>query len=129
MPATPETPMRVVVVDDHDGFRAALRGMLHAQPDLEVIGEAVDGMTAVVVCALSDPDVVVMDLRLPHMDGVAATERIRSLCPSTRVVACTASADAPLAQRARAAGAVTLIFKDARPDELIEAVRAASATS
>jgi DNA-binding NarL/FixJ family response regulator len=127
MPGYPETPMRVVVVDDHDGFRAALRGTLHAQPDFEVIGEAVDGMTAVVVCALSTPDVVVMDLRLPHMDGVMATERILALCPGTRVVACTAASDNLLVRRARAAGAVGLVYKDAGPEELVEAVRTASA--
>ena len=126
MPGYPDTPMRVVVVDDHDGFRAALRGMLTAQPDFEVIGEAVDGMTAVVVCALSTPDVVVMDLRLPHMDGVVATERIRALCPSTRIVACTAATDNLLVRRARAAGAIGPVFKDARPEELVQAVRAAS---
>jgi DNA-binding NarL/FixJ family response regulator len=126
MSGYPDTPMRVVVVDDHDGFRAALRGMLSAQPDFEVIGEAVDGMTAVVVCALSTPDVVVMDLRLPHMDGVAATERIRALCPTTRIVACTAVADSLLVRRARAAGAVGPVLKDARPEELVQAVRAAS---
>jgi DNA-binding NarL/FixJ family response regulator len=124
MPLTPDTPMRVVVVDDHHGFRAALCGMLHDQPDLEVIGEAVDGMTAVVVCALSAPDVVVMDLKLPHMDGVLATERIRALCPGTRVVACTAAAEGSLTARARAAGAVGPIFKDAGPEELLQAVRA-----
>jgi DNA-binding NarL/FixJ family response regulator len=128
MSGYPDSPMRVVVVDDHDGFRAALRSMLHAQPDFEVIGEAVDGMTAVVVCALSTPDVVVMDLRLPHMDGVVATERITALCPETRVVACTASSDNLLVRRVRAAGAVGLVYKDAAPEELVEAVRTASAT-
>jgi len=126
MSAYPDSPMRVVVVDDHDGFREALRGMLAAEPDFEVIGEAVDGMTAVVVCALSAPDVVVMDLRLPHMDGVVATQRIRALCPTTRVVACTAAADSLLVRQARAAGAVGPVYKDAHPEELVQAVRAAS---
>ena len=118
--------IRVVVVDDHPVVRGGLVGWLEAQPDLSVVGEAGDGAEALVRVAATSPDVVLMDLRMPGMDGVTATERILAAYPAVRVLVLTTyDTDADIV-RAVAAGATGYLLKDAPLPQLADAVRAAA---
>src|SRR5687767_5459626 len=105
--------VRLVVVDDHPVVRDGLRGMLAGQPDLELVGEAADGAEAVVVVARARPDVVLMDLRMPGMDGVTAIGRLKAGHPEVRVLVLTTyDTDADVV-RALEAGATGYLLKDA----------------
>ena len=116
--------IRVLIVDDHPVVRDGLKGMLAAQPDFEVVGEVADGLQAVQQAALTRPDVVLMDLRMPNMDGVEATTQIRRGQPTVRVLVLTTyDTDAEIL-RAIEAGATGYILKDAPREELFRAVRA-----
>jgi DNA-binding NarL/FixJ family response regulator len=115
----------VVLVDDHPVVREGLRGMLDAEPDIEVVGEAGSGDEGVVAARAHDPDVVLMDLRMPGCDGVTATARILAASSRTRVVVLTTyETDADIL-RAVEAGAAGYLLKDASRPELAHAVRAA----
>jgi DNA-binding NarL/FixJ family response regulator len=118
--------IRVVIADDHPVVRGGLRGMFAAQPDLEVVGEAENGIEAVELAERRRPDVVLMDLRMPRMDGVAATERIRARLPETRVVVLTTYDSDSDILRAVEAGATGYLLKDAPEEDLYGAVRAAA---
>jgi DNA-binding NarL/FixJ family response regulator len=116
----------VLVVDDHAIVRQGLRGMLAAEPDLDVVGEAGSGPEAVAMVAAHSPDVVLMDLRMPGGDGVAATTAITAQHPGTRVVVLTTyDTDADIL-RAVEAGAAGYLLKDASRAELAQAIRAAA---
>ncbi|GAB2515362.1 response regulator [Nocardia heshunensis] len=116
----------VLLVDDHPMVREGLRSILAAEPDLTVAGEAGDGLEAVGMAAALRPDVVLMDLRLPGLDGVGATERILAARPETRIlVVTTYETDADIL-RAVSAGASGYLLKDASRAELGAAVRAAA---
>ena len=118
--------IRVLVVDDHPVVRGGVVGWLAAQPDLEVVGEAGDGLEALALVASSEPDVVLMDLRMPRMDGVTATERLAATHPSVRVLVLTTyDTDADIV-RAVEAGAAGYLLKDTPLPQLAEAVRAAA---
>lgn len=118
--------IRLLITDDHPVVRAGLEGMLSRQPDMEVVGEAGDGAEAVRLADRLEPDLVLMDLRMPLMDGVAATEEIKSLHPEMQVLVLTTyDSDADIL-RAIEAGATGYLLKDAPREELYEAVRAAS---
>ena len=118
--------IRVLVVDDHPVVRGGLVGWLAAQPDLEVVGEAGDGLEALAAVASLEPDVVLMDLRMPRMDGVSATERLASAHPSVRVLVLTTyDTDADII-RAVEAGATGYLLKDTPRTRLVDAVRAAA---
>jgi DNA-binding NarL/FixJ family response regulator len=118
--------VRVLVVDDHPVVRGGLVGWLAAQPDLEVVGEAGDGLEALARVAETMPDVVLMDLRMPRMDGVTATERLAAAHPSVRVLVLTTyDTDADIV-RAVGAGATGYLLKDAPLPQLADAVRAAA---
>lgn len=117
---------RVLVVDDHPVVRDGLRGMLDGQPDLEVVGEAADGQQAVARVARLAPDVVLMDLRMPGLDGVGATERIRAAHPGVAVLVLTTFDEDHDILRAVEAGATGYLLKDAPREELFRAVRAAA---
>jgi DNA-binding NarL/FixJ family response regulator len=118
--------IRVLVVDDHPVVRAGLVGMLEAAADLAVVGTAADGEQALAEVARHAPDVVLMDLRLPRLDGVAATERIVAGHPNTRVVVLTTyDSDADIV-RAVAAGASGYLLKDVAVQTLVDAIRAAA---
>jgi len=116
-------PLRIVVVDDHPVVRDGLRGMLDGQVDLTVVGEAADGLEAVAVVARERPDVVLMDLRMPRMDGVAATGRIHAAQPEARVLVLTTYDEDHDIVRAIEAGARGVLLKDAPREELFRAIR------
>jgi DNA-binding NarL/FixJ family response regulator len=117
---------RIVVVDDHPVVRGGLVGWLAAQPDLEVVAEAADGLEALAAVAEHQPDVVLMDLRMPRMDGVTATGRITAAHPAVRVLVLTTyDTDADIV-RAVEAGATGYLLKDTPLPQLADAVRAAA---
>ena len=118
--------IRLLITDDHPVVRAGLEGMLSRQPDMEVVGEANDGAEAVEMVDRLQPDVVLMDLRMPLVDGVAATEEIKNRHPETQILVLTTyDSDADIL-RAVEAGATGYLLKDAPREELYEAVRAAA---
>ncbi|RSM67168.1 DNA-binding response regulator [Amycolatopsis sp. WAC 01376] len=116
----------IMLVDDHPVVREGLRGMLEAEPDLSVIGEAGSGDEAVALSRIKQPDVILMDLRMPGLDGVGATRKILADRPDQRVVVLTTyETDADIL-RAVEAGASGYLLKDASRAELAGAIRAAS---
>jgi DNA-binding NarL/FixJ family response regulator len=119
--------IRVLVVDDHHLVRAGLITLLEAAPDISVAGEAADGQQALAVALGTTPDVVLMDLSMPVLDGVAATRLLLAELPQTRVVALTSFSDRQRVADILAAGATGYLLKDSRPDDLLAAVRAAAA--
>ncbi|WP_433077473.1 response regulator [Dactylosporangium sp. CA-052675] len=119
--------IRVVVADDQTAVREGLALMLSLLDDVEVVGEAADGEAALDLVAEHGPDVVLMDLRMPRMDGVAATGRIRARFPRTRVVVLTTFADDEHILSALRAGALGYLTKDAGRVQIAQAVRAAAA--
>lgn len=118
--------IRVLVVDDHAMVRAGLVAMLAADGDIEVVAQAADGRAAVDQAAERHPDVVLMDLSMPVMDGVEATRAVLQAAPATRVVVLTSFSDRERVRRAIEAGAVGYQLKDAEPDALREAIRSAA---
>lgn len=119
--------VRVVIVDDHPVVREGLRGMLGAEADLDVVGEAGGGDGAVAVVGRLAPDVVLMDLRMPGVDGVEATSRILAVAPATRVLVLTTYDNDRDILRAVEAGAAGYLLKDTPRAQLAQAVRAAAA--
>jgi DNA-binding NarL/FixJ family response regulator len=116
----------VLLVDDHPVVREGLRGMIDAEADLTVVGEARSGAEAIAMAETLKPDVILMDLRTPDVDGVTATERILAVLPRTRIVVVTTyESDADIL-RAVEAGAAGYLLKDASRSELAEAVRDAA---
>lgn len=116
----------LVLADDEPNVRRALRMRLELEPDIAVTGEAGDGFAALEVVEDVRPDVVVMDVAMPRLDGIAAVERIRAAAPATRVVVLTLHDDAATKQRARAAGADGFVGKHQPPEALIDAIRGAA---
>jgi DNA-binding NarL/FixJ family response regulator len=116
------TPIRVLVVDDHELVRAGLRGVLAADPAIDVVGEASDGVQAVAAVEVHHPDVVVMDLQMPGMGGIEATRRILAARPGTAVLVLTMFDDDDSVFAALRAGARGYLLKGARRDELRAAV-------
>jgi len=114
---------RIVVADDHPLYREALRSMLGGQPDLEVVAEAADGAQALELCRQFRPDLVLMDMRMPQVDGLAATRAIKSAFPRTIVLVLTALEEPNHLSEALKAGAGGYILKYANPQEVIDAVR------
>jgi len=118
--------IRILLVDDHPVVRHGLRGMLDAERDLEVVGEASSGPAGVELAAAERPDIVLMDLRMPDGDGVTATEQIVARVPGTRVLVLTTYESDRDILHAIEAGACGYLLKDASPAELADAVRAAA---
>jgi DNA-binding NarL/FixJ family response regulator len=121
-----ESHIRVLLVDDHAVVRAGLRLFLADQADLEVVGEAGDGASAVAQAQELVPDVVLMDLRMPVLDGIAATRQIRAALPQTAVVVLTTYTDSANVGQAIAAGAIGYVPKDVPPPELAATIREAA---
>lgn len=116
-------PIRVVVVDDHSMVRGGLRLFLIAFDDLTLVGEAANGLEALRVCEQVRPDIVLMDLIMPVMDGIHATREMRTRCPNLRVIGMTSFLEADLAMEAMQAGMRGLISKDVSASELAQAIR------
>jgi two-component system response regulator DegU len=114
---------RLVIADDHPLFRAAIRQMLGEWPDLVVVGEAGDGREAVKLCQRLRPDLVLMDLRMPKMDGFEATREIKRQSPSTIVLALTAFGEPESLLDALKAGASGYVLKDSSPQRIVGAIR------
>ena len=124
---TSSAPIRVMVVDDHMMVRRGLGTVLKVYDDVEMVGEADKGETAVQLCAQLHPDVVLMDMVMADMDGAAATRLIRKQFPETQVIALTSFKDEILVQSALQAGAISFLLKDVSANDLVEAIRAAHA--
>jgi NarL family two-component system response regulator LiaR len=124
---TDSTPIQVMVVDDHDMVRRGLAAFLRIKPDLKLIGEARNGQEAVDMCAELQPDVILMDLVMPEMDGATATRLIRECCPKIQVIALTSFQEQSLVEEALQAGAIGYLLKNVSASDLAEAIRAAQA--
>ncbi len=113
---------RLVLVDDHELAREGLRDMLADVPDVEVVGEAADGQEALELCRRVRPDLVLMDLRMPRMDGLAATRAIKRELPKTSVLVMTMHENPDYLLEALRAGAAGYLLKEAAQDEVLSAV-------
>ncbi|MGC9348692.1 MAG: response regulator [Anaerolineae bacterium] len=122
---TETRPIHVLIVDDHAMLRKGLRFFLRGFDDLDLVGEATAAREAIDLCADTEPDVVLMDMVLPDMDGAEATQIIRERQPNIQVIALTSFQEEDLIQRALQAGAIGYLLKNVMADELAEAIRAA----
>src|SRR5215212_2474811 len=116
--------MKVLLADDHRIVREGLKSLLQAQADMEVIGEAGDGRQALEMAAEHEPDVVVMDVAMPQLNGIEATRRLMNDQPNTKVVALSMHSDRRYVAEALKAGATAYLLKDGAFDELVTAIRA-----
>jgi two-component system, NarL family, response regulator LiaR len=120
-------PIKVMIVDDHAVVRSGLSAFLLAYDDLEHVGDASGGAEAVTQCMALRPDVILMDLVMPDVDGAEATRRIKEACPAVQVVALTSYKEDDLVQGALKAGALSYLLKNVTADELADAIRKAHA--
>ncbi|NIV32334.1 MAG: SpoIIE family protein phosphatase, partial [Anaerolineae bacterium] len=120
-------PIRVMIVDDHSMVRRGLATILRVRPGLQLVGEANNGQEALRMCTEVRPDVVLMDLVMPEMDGAAATRALREMCPEIQVIALTSFKEKELVQGALEAGAIGYLLKNISADELAQAIHAAYA--
>ena len=120
-------PIRVMIVDDHDMVRRGLAAFLKIKADLELVGEASNGQEALRVCEQVRPDVLLMDLVMPGMDGTAATRVIRERWPQVQVIALTSFQEQEMVREILQAGAIGYLLKNVSVDDLAEAIRAAYA--
>ena len=112
-----------MLVDDHNVVRSGLATFLRAYDDLEIVGEAKNGLEAVHLCHEKQPDVILMDLMMPEMDGIVATQAILAECPQIKIIAMTSFEDEKLVQGVLAAGAISYLIKNVTSDELAKAIR------
>jgi len=120
-------PIRVMIVDDHDMVRRGLAAFLQIKVDLELVAEASNGQEAVAVCERVQPDVILMDLVMPEMDGTVATQIIRQRWPQVQVIALTSFQERKLVRGALQAGAISYLLKNVSVEDLAAAIRAAYA--
>jgi DNA-binding NarL/FixJ family response regulator len=125
--STPSARIKVLIVDDHEVVRRGLRGFLELQDDLEVVGEAEDGAIAVARADELAPDVILMDLLMPNLDGLGAIAAIHDAHPEIDIVAVTSFIEEEKVTAALEAGAAGYLLKDASADEVADAIRAARA--
>jgi NarL family two-component system response regulator LiaR len=118
--------IRVMLVDDHNVVRSGLATFLRAYEDLELVAEAKNGREAVNLCREKKPDVILMDLMMPEMDGIAATRAILADSPEIKIIAMTSFEDEQLVQGVLAAGAISYLIKNVTSDELAKAIRDAA---
>jgi NarL family two-component system response regulator LiaR len=114
--------IRVIIADDHDLLRSGIAMLLQTYPDIKLIGEASNGIDAVELGHRLRPDVVLMDLRMPEMDGTTATRLLRQQCPNTQVIILSSYVDEELVQSALSAGAISYLVKNCSIDMLIGAI-------
>lgn len=117
------SPIHILLVDDDELFRDGLQTILSLQPDLEIVGEAGNGQTALQLAATLSPDVVLMDVQMSLMDGLTATRRLKDSYPGCRVIVLTTFADNDLEQDVLRAGAERVLLKDISAADLIQAIR------
>ena len=115
--------IRVMLVDDHNVVRSGLAAFLRAYEDLELVGEAKNGLEALNLCHKHKPDVILMDLMMPEMDGVAATRAISEFYPDIKIIAMTSFEDEELVHGVLAAGAISYLLKNVSSDELAKAIK------
>jgi NarL family two-component system response regulator LiaR len=115
--------IRVMLVDDHNVVRSGLATFLRAYEDLELVAEAKNGLEAVHLCQLKKPDVILMDLMMPEMDGIEATRAILADHPEIKIIAMTSFEEEQLVQGVLAAGAISYLIKNVTSDELAKAIR------
>ncbi|OPZ64528.1 MAG: Response regulator protein VraR [Firmicutes bacterium ADurb.Bin506] len=118
-------PIKVMIVDDHAMVRSGLRAFLDVFDDMEFAGEAAGGLEAVRMCDENEPDVILMDLIMPDLDGASATKQIRARHPGVQVIALTSYKEEDLVQAALQSGAIGYLLKNIGADELAAAIRAA----
>ena len=118
-------PIRILLVEDNEVFREALELLLGLRTDIEVVASVGDGTEAVPACVQHDPDVVVMDFRLPGIDGVQATAAVRRACPEASVICLTGAADEREVEALYEAGAVACLRKDQELEEIVAAIQRA----
>jgi two-component system, NarL family, response regulator LiaR len=116
-------PVRIVIADDHPLFRVALRQMLDRHSELEVVGEAKDGEDAIELCRRLEPDLVLMDIRMPRMDGLESTRRIKRQFPKTIILVLTGMVEPDYLSEALKAGVSGYVLKYASAQEISDAVR------
>lgn len=119
--------IRIVIIEDNAVFREALELLLGLRSDLIVVASVSDGEEAVPACREHDPNVALMDYRLPGLDGIEATRALKEACPSVAVVALTASANRDEMEALKEAGAVACLTKDQELEEIVEAIHRAAA--
>jgi NarL family two-component system response regulator LiaR len=124
---SPSKPIRVMLVDDHTMVRRGLATFLKVFDDLELAGEAESGEAAIRLCAEVLPDVILMDMVMPEMDGATATRAIRRKFPQVQVIALTSFKEGDLVKNALEAGAIGYLLKDVSADDLVQAIRSAHA--
>lgn len=127
MTTSPSQPIRVMLVDDHTMVRRGLATFLKVFDDLELAGEAESGQAAIQLCAKLQPDVILMDMVMPDMNGATATRAIRERFPKVQVLALTSFKEEELVKSALEAGAIGYLLKDVSADDLVRAIRAAHA--
>lgn len=123
----PSQLIRVMLVDDHAMVRRGLTTMLKVFDDMQLAGEAENGETAIQLCAKILPDVILMDMAMPDMDGVATTRIIRQQFPQIQIIVLTSFKEGELIQKALEAGAIGYLLKDVSADDLVQAIRSAHA--
>jgi DNA-binding NarL/FixJ family response regulator len=123
---TSSPPLTVLIADDNGLFASALHGILETDASIEVVGHAADGEEAIRLATELTPDVVLMDLSMPRVDGLEATRRVRAAIPETAVVVLTGSLDTTDAERAMEAGAAGYVTKDRILEELVAAIHSAA---
>lgn len=121
----PLTPIRIGIVDDHAMLRKGLAVFLMSYDDLKLVGEAANGREALALCADKQPDIILMDLLMPIMDGITATRHIRTSFPEIKVIALTSFGEERLIKEVLVAGAISYLFKKISADDLAKAIRAA----
>ncbi|GLW32666.1 response regulator [Actinoplanes regularis] len=122
-----DKPLRVLIADDDDLMRAGLRAVLSSDDTIEVVGEAADGREAVALARVVSPDVVLMDVRMPQLDGIAATRQLGAAVPTVRVLILTTFEDDDYVFGALSAGASGFLLKRTRPEKLIEGIHTVAA--
>jgi DNA-binding NarL/FixJ family response regulator len=116
--------LRILLADDHETVREGLRMILNAQPDMQVVATAGDGREAIAQAERMTPDVVIMDISMPGLNGLAATVQLTERCPAAKVLTLTRHADNSYLQQLLRAGAAGYVLKQSRPAELLHAIRA-----
>lgn len=119
-------PIKVMIVDDHPVVRTGMTAMLHAFDDIEMVGEAADGRMALAKCQDIAPDVILVDMIMPHMDGLETTREVLKLCPDVKVVMLTSFIGENMVHDALKAGATSYLLKESSIDQLATAIRLAA---